>query len=77
LGRISSNDGASYFLALRKEVGHFRWEHKRTAIVALDKLDDDLSRLVWLVLVEEVPRGRKNLELEFTCSILDFFTYGI
>lgn len=44
----------SHFLALREKVRHLWWQYKHAAVVALDKLDDDFSRLVRLVLVEEV-----------------------
>jgi hypothetical protein len=51
LMRFGSNHGASDFFALRKKIGHFWRKYEGTAVVALHKFDDDLGRLVRLVLV--------------------------
>ena len=63
--------GSLYSFALCKEIRDFGRKDKRTAVIALHKLDHDFSRLFREVFVEEMTSGGKNLELEFACIILD------
>jgi hypothetical protein len=48
-------------------VGHLWRQHKRTAIVPLKKVRDDLRRLGWLVFVHEVAGIREDGQLVFSC----------
>ena len=50
----------SNLLALREEVRDLGRKHQRAAVVALDKLNNDFSGLLRLVLLEEVASGRED-----------------
>lgn len=59
---------ASNLFALSNEVRHFGWQHHCTAVVALEKLQHKLRRLIRHILLYKVTGLGYDIELKLACT---------